>query len=277
MPTSAKQSVLADLKQALTREGYSLEEYFRAKPSGFESQGQFSREDVFLLDFLTRFKGEDQLEGITELLAGERIVLEGYYAIGELQDRALVVTLEPSLSPQERQSYPSPMYVCRYKLQQLLRRRPFPFGVCEVCKRVFTQLERGQPRKYCSQTCAAKGIPSRKNRTTYIRDYRHRNREREIEKTARILRRWPDEKQYLPRLQKEFPKKSRRQLLYLVKCASQQAKEKKEEQLMPRFKHGSGSVYKRGKTWWITYYVDGKQVWESAKTKDRAEARRILQ
>lgn len=46
---------------------------------------------------------------------------------------------------------------------------------------------------------------------------------------------------------------------------------------MPRYKHGSGSVYKRGKTWWVTYYVNGQQIWESAKTKDRAEARRILQ
>src|SRR5713101_4335785 len=46
---------------------------------------------------------------------------------------------------------------------------------------------------------------------------------------------------------------------------------------MPKYKHGSGSVYKRGKTWWLTYYVNGKQVWESAKTKDKAEARRILQ
>lgn len=46
---------------------------------------------------------------------------------------------------------------------------------------------------------------------------------------------------------------------------------------MPKYKHGSGTVYQRGKTWWITYYHNGKQVWESAKTKDRTEARRILQ
>ncbi len=46
---------------------------------------------------------------------------------------------------------------------------------------------------------------------------------------------------------------------------------------MPRYKHGSGSIYKRGKTWWVTYYVNGNQVWESAKTRDKAEARRILQ
>jgi hypothetical protein len=46
---------------------------------------------------------------------------------------------------------------------------------------------------------------------------------------------------------------------------------------MPKYKHGSGSVYKRGKMWWLSYYVNGKQVWESAKTKDKAEARRILQ
>ena len=46
---------------------------------------------------------------------------------------------------------------------------------------------------------------------------------------------------------------------------------------MPKYKHGSGTVYKRGKMWWVSYYVSGKQIWESAKTKDKAEARRILQ
>ena len=46
---------------------------------------------------------------------------------------------------------------------------------------------------------------------------------------------------------------------------------------MPKYKHGSGSVYLRGKTWWMTYYVNGKQVWESAKTKDKAAARQKLQ
>ena len=41
---------------------------------------------------------------------------------------------------------------------------------------------------------------------------------------------------------------------------------------------GSGSLYQRGKTWWIAYYTpDGKQVCESAKTKDKTEARKTLQ
>jgi len=48
---------------------------------------------------------------------------------------------------------------------------------------------------------------------------------------------------------------------------------------MPRYKKekGSGAIYLRGKTWWLTYYVNGKQVWESAKTRDKAEARHLLQ
>lgn len=46
---------------------------------------------------------------------------------------------------------------------------------------------------------------------------------------------------------------------------------------MPKYKHGSGSIYKRGKTWWLSYYVTGQQAWESARTKDKAEARRLLQ
>src|SRR5207245_4911557 len=45
---------------------------------------------------------------------------------------------------------------------------------------------------------------------------------------------------------------------------------------MPKYKHGSGSLYKRRKTWWIAYYDHGKQVCESAKTKNKAEARSKL-
>lgn len=47
---------------------------------------------------------------------------------------------------------------------------------------------------------------------------------------------------------------------------------------MPKYRHGSGSVYKRGKIFWLAYYgPDGKQVCESAHTTDRTEARRLLQ
>jgi integrase len=46
---------------------------------------------------------------------------------------------------------------------------------------------------------------------------------------------------------------------------------------MPKYRHGSGSVYLRGKTYWIAYYApDGKQVCESTGQRDRAEARRRL-
>jgi hypothetical protein len=46
---------------------------------------------------------------------------------------------------------------------------------------------------------------------------------------------------------------------------------------MPKYKHGSGNIYLRGKTWWITFHVDGQQFWESARTKEKAEARKLLQ
>ena len=46
---------------------------------------------------------------------------------------------------------------------------------------------------------------------------------------------------------------------------------------MPKYRRGTGSVYKRGKTFWVSYYVNGEQMRESAKTTDRAEARRFLQ
>jgi integrase len=47
---------------------------------------------------------------------------------------------------------------------------------------------------------------------------------------------------------------------------------------MPKYRRGSGSIYKKRGVFYIAYYTpDGKQVCESAKTKDKAEARRILQ
>lgn len=47
---------------------------------------------------------------------------------------------------------------------------------------------------------------------------------------------------------------------------------------MPKYRRGSGSIYKKRSVYYIAYYTpDGKQVCESAKTKDKTEARRILQ
>jgi integrase len=39
---------------------------------------------------------------------------------------------------------------------------------------------------------------------------------------------------------------------------------------------GDGNLYKRGETWWLAYYVDGKQQRESAKTNDEEKARKTL-
>lgn len=46
---------------------------------------------------------------------------------------------------------------------------------------------------------------------------------------------------------------------------------------MPKYKHGSGLVYKRGKTWWISYYNNGDRIRESADTTDKTKARQRLQ
>ena len=39
---------------------------------------------------------------------------------------------------------------------------------------------------------------------------------------------------------------------------------------------GTGTVYLRGNVWWVQYFVNGRQVNESAKTSDEAEAQRQL-
>jgi integrase len=57
---------------------------------------------------------------------------------------------------------------------------------------------------------------------------------------------------------------------------------------MPKYKHGSRTIYQRTKigpggkkqilkTWWLDYYHNGKRIRESSDTVDRAEARKLLQ
>lgn len=47
---------------------------------------------------------------------------------------------------------------------------------------------------------------------------------------------------------------------------------------MPKYRRGSGSIYRRGKVWWLSYYTkDGRHVCESAQTKDKGAAREELQ
>jgi len=100
----------------------------------------------------------------------------------------------------------------------LIRERPFPFGMCAVCSTVFVQPHRGKRRRYCSGSCKAKGIPSATKRTEYAREYRHRKREAEILRTRRVLRAWPKQEQFAE-LRKQFPTKPHRELLYLLRRA----------------------------------------------------------
>ncbi len=45
---------------------------------------------------------------------------------------------------------------------------------------------------------------------------------------------------------------------------------------MPKRKYGSGTIYKRGKIWWLSYYANGEHICESSYQKDKGEAGRQL-
>lgn len=105
-----------------------------------------------------------------------------------------------------------------------IRQTPFPFGQCAVCRKVFVLPKKGKPKRYCSPSCKAKGVPSAAKRTEYTRMQRHKRRHEEILTTRRILRVWPKDEQW-EMLQKAFPRKSRRQLLFLLRQAQQKQKE----------------------------------------------------
>jgi integrase len=48
---------------------------------------------------------------------------------------------------------------------------------------------------------------------------------------------------------------------------------------MPRYKRGSGSIYKKkgNRMWWLSYYAEGRHICESSGTRDRSKARERLQ
>ena len=147
------------------------------------------------------------------LFDGETIVFTGPLTLAWLNGR--VLEEEPSFTTKgaglEPEEYLQQLFY------SLLYLRPFPFGRCQVCHKVFVHAPRGKPRKYCSENCKAKGIPAAANRTAYTSAYRKRKQGREQEITRGVLQTLPEEA--LERLGKEFPKKSRRQLQSLVKRA----------------------------------------------------------
>jgi hypothetical protein len=98
----------------------------------------------------------------------------------------------------------------------LLNEVPFPFSRCAVCARVSVPPRKGKPRRYCSESCKGKGVPSAAKRPAYIRAQRRKRKKAELLDAERIVRAWPPEEQRRM-LERAFPKKSRRQLHYLLK------------------------------------------------------------
>jgi len=45
---------------------------------------------------------------------------------------------------------------------------------------------------------------------------------------------------------------------------------------MLKRRYGQGGLYKRGRTWWLKYYVNRYPVYESARTQDKKEAENVL-
>jgi hypothetical protein len=128
--------------------------------------------------------------------------------------------IEETLAPAEASAW-----IFTYLILPLFRTHPFPFGQCAVCGQVFVQAHRGKPRRYCSSSCRAKGMPSAAKRTGYMRTQRQRQRKRELDTAQRLRRKASSEQKQLELLGKEFPQKSRRQLLHLLKRATQTLQE----------------------------------------------------
>ncbi|MGH9428027.1 MAG: Scr1 family TA system antitoxin-like transcriptional regulator [Terriglobia bacterium] len=84
---------------------------------------------------------------------------------------------------------------------------------------------RGKPRRYCSASCKAKGVPSAARRKEYKLRWQRKKRAEEVRRAQQAMRKTLDEHELMAALGKEFPKKSRRQLFHLLKRAQRKRKE----------------------------------------------------
>ncbi|MBI3245886.1 MAG: hypothetical protein HYZ50_05205 [Deltaproteobacteria bacterium] len=138
---------------------------------------------------------------------------------GQIQGRKMREHYEPH--ELDQRLYPA--------LLEVLRHTPFPLSRCAFsqCGKVFVQPGRGKPRRYCSESCKAKGIPSAAKRTEYKRKQRQQARERELRLARSVMQQTDSEQERLRLLSEAFRKqgikKNRRQLLFLLKRAGQAA------------------------------------------------------
>jgi hypothetical protein len=91
-----------------------------------------------------------------------------------------------------------------------------PLGACRSCRRVIAVRSRGRRATYCSDACKALGIPSRVRRYEYVKRYRHRLRQRDIEEARHATARLNKSVRYAA-LKKAFPFKPRKALLWLAR------------------------------------------------------------
>ena len=218
-------SLVEECKRVCIALGYPLEQYF---PEEFGDPGEEVAEEWDMEATVTALWREHVWPTLRDLFKREVVPFPGQPSSAYLEADRRTLVEEPFLSDTDIVLKPDEFLIARF--YQLLRSSPFPFGQCRFCPKVFLQSRKGKPRKYCSATCKQKGIPSAATRTADIRERRREHRRREIEQTRQILQRWPEERGYWPRLQKEFPRKSRRELLYLSKQAKRSAHSRKEEE-----------------------------------------------
>src|SRR5262245_12918280 len=193
-------------------------------PSGVPFEDPYGIQDSALLQALFMLQSRVR-QTIVGLLTGQTVTFSDYTLTGRLDGGVFVESFVPQ-EEEESDTFNAEVRT-EAKLHQLLRLQPFPFGLCPVCHKVFVQPGRGKPRRFCSDACKQKGIPSAAKRSGYALAWRHRVRDREVANARLILRAWPEERQRWLQLRRAFPRKSRRQLLYLIKQA--QSKQGKED------------------------------------------------
>ena len=127
-----------------------------------------------------------------------RIPIPMYYMVVAEGD-----SFRTELASGERESLPSALFMAVFT-----NGGRFPFGVCrrKRCGKIFHVARKGRPRRFCSEYCKGRAIPSAANTSEYQRKSRRKRRAAEIERAWKAIE--ADPMNQLEALRREFPQGS---------------------------------------------------------------------
>src|SRR5262249_49006067 len=134
-----KTALLEDFKQFLTQHRDKLPKFWQKRLSQLENM---RRVVLVYLEDIARMA----YYHLSQLLNGRPVDRGEVSRMMWLRGRSVVMSLEPPETAIDEylESREPPVKLGIQQFYQLLEHRPFPFGQCLVCKRIFVQMGRGK-------------------------------------------------------------------------------------------------------------------------------------